>query len=116
MQYVAAEEQRLVRLRSMLAIAQSSEHFVKGEGDREWDDTLAALDRRIHCVGCGEFDESEKAMLDDLRGMSGRLVFASGGDVTEEFIPMEIAWVRDIIGKFGAANEAAERIAIRQIG
>ena len=85
-QYVAAEEQRLVRLRSMLAIAQSSEHFVRGEGDREWDDTLAALDRRIHCVGCGEFDESEKAMLDDLRGMSGRLVYAKGGsaDVARE--------------------------------
>lgn len=111
-QYVAAEEQRLVRLRSMLAIAQSSEHFVRGEADRDWDDWLAALDRKIHCAGCGEHVEVEKTMLDDLRAMSGRLVYASGGDATDDYIPMEIAWARDIIDQFGAANDAARCIAL----
>lgn len=110
--YVAGEKKRLVGLRSMLAIAQSSENFNEGEADRDWDDSLAALDRKIHCASCGENDEVEKTMLDDLRAMSGRLVYASGGDATDDYIPMDIAWACDIIDQFGAANDAARCIAL----
>ena len=109
-QYVAAEEQELASLRAMLDAANAGDDELAD--DRAWDDGLALIDKAIHCAGCGEVHEAHEAMVEDLRAMSGRLVYASGGSyiTSGKFAKVPIEWARTMIGEHGADNEAAQSI------
>jgi len=109
--YIAAEENRLATLRSMLVVAQNTGETIFFEGDSKWVSALFTLESAVHCSDCGHIDETHDAMIDDLRAMSGHLVSVSGGSATDSgaFRPIRLEYARAMIEDYGAAD--AESLA-----